>query len=185
MTPPLTAWERAQRWLWPAEGGHAFVDQDTNRGVIQPTLDTAIAARIVPPDTTLDNLTQEQARAIYFGLFWTRCRCSDLPPALGLAVFDGAVNSGPEESVLWLQRALNQQGARLSEDGAMGHFTLAEAHARPQGPTLDAVLELRREYDRGVARRQPQKRKFVNGWMARIGRLETVCRALLPAEGKA
>lgn len=180
-TPPLTPWERAKRWISPTEGkGYAMVDQPTSGGVIQSTLDEAIRLGIVPRGTTLRNLTAAQVEDIFRVMFWDACSCSHLPPALALCVFDGAINSGPGQSTKWLQRALNEQGETLAVDGGVGPYTIAAAYARPLGPVLASALDQRRAFDRKEAKK-PEKARFLGGWLARITRLEALCRELLPA----
>ncbi len=53
-------------------------------------------------------------------------RGDELPAGIDYVLFDGAVNSGPVQSVKWLQRAL---GVRV--DGVMGEATVAAAEAYP------------------------------------------------------
>lgn len=66
----------------------------------------------------------EVAKAIYQKKYWTACRCDELPPLLRYPIFDAAVNSGPGQSIKWLQRAL-----KVADDGVIGSKTVAAANA--------------------------------------------------------
>lgn len=64
------------------------------------------------------------AKQVFRRMFWDACRCDDLPPALRYATFDAAINSGPRQSALWLQRAVEAK-----PDGVIGPDTIAKARA--------------------------------------------------------
>ena len=66
------------------------------------------------------DFTQAQAKLIYRSLYWDACRCEELPEAVRFDVFDGAVNSGPGQSIRWLQRSVDAEA-----DGVIGAKTLA------------------------------------------------------------
>lgn len=64
-------------------------------------------------------LPQATAKAIYRNAYWDKTNADELPDALRFDVFDGAVNSGPVQSALWLQRAVHAVA-----DGVIGPQTL-------------------------------------------------------------
>jgi lysozyme family protein len=68
-------------------------------------------------------LTRDEAGAIYRARYWDACRCDDLPAGVDTMVFDAAVNHGPRQAALFLQRALG-----VADDGAIGPQTLAAAN---------------------------------------------------------
>lgn len=70
------------------------------------------------PQVDIKNLTLEQAKAIYKTDYWDRVLCPNLPDPLQFQVFDTAVNSGPRQAVVLLQRALG-----VSDDGMVGQKT--------------------------------------------------------------
>lgn len=74
------------------------------------------------PGLDIKNLTREDARLIYGSDYWGRARCDELLPSVAYQVFDGAVNSGIENSVRWLQRALG-----VADDGHVGPTTMCAA----------------------------------------------------------
>ena len=63
-------------------------------------------------------MTPEYAAEIYKMHFWDKYWCSDLPPRIAIALFDGVVNQGPVV-VRFLQRA-----AGVRPDGFIGPVTL-------------------------------------------------------------
>ena len=46
------------------------------------------------PDINIENLTEDQAAAIYYRDYWTPMMCDKYEPRLALALFDTAVNNG-------------------------------------------------------------------------------------------
>jgi lysozyme family protein len=56
---------------------------------------------------------------IYRNQYWNAVRGDELPAGVDLAVYDGAVNSGPAQATKWLQRALG-----VAVDGHIGEATL-------------------------------------------------------------
>lgn len=102
--------------------------------------------------------TLEQAQARYRAEYWDACRCDSLPNPYDLIVFDAAVNQGPVQAVMMLQKAL-----RLTPDGQVGPLTIAGCqNAGKEGPAL--VLTERamryigtRNFDR-----------FGRGWLKRL-----------------
>lgn len=78
------------------------------------------------PDLDIENLTEQQAEAIYKQDYWDKCRCNDLPPALAVMMFDAAVQHGadenPNDAPAMLQRAIGSV-----PDGKIGPKTIEAA----------------------------------------------------------
>ena len=72
----------------------------------------------------MQKLPLDLAKQIYKKRYWDKVSADSLPPSIRLAVFDAAVNSGPRQAVLWLQRA-----AGVSDDGIIGPITLRAINA--------------------------------------------------------
>jgi lysozyme family protein len=85
---------------------------------------TEAVARRVGYRGPMQDLPVDLAKRIYHEDYWKAVRADELPHAVRYAVFDAAVNSGPAQSVRWLQRALGVQ-----DDGVLGPRTLAAANA--------------------------------------------------------
>lgn len=104
------------------EGGYVNHPSDpggeTNWGI---TLRTARAAGYTG---SMKTLTREQARVIYRSEYWGRARADSYDGAIGFQLFDAAVNHGIENSVRFLQRAVN-----VADDGVVGPRTMAAINA--------------------------------------------------------
>jgi lysozyme family protein len=84
---------------------------------------TEAVARRVGYRGDMRELPLDLAKRIYREDYWNAIRAEQLPPAIRYAVFDAAVNSGPAQSVRWLQRALG-----VTDDGVIGPQTLSAAN---------------------------------------------------------
>ena len=98
------------------EGRYSFNPQDPGRETMWGV--TAAVARAHGYAGPMRDMTLDQARAIYEPLYWQAVGADQLPDALRFDLFDGAVNSGPLQSIKWLQRAL-----RVPDDGVIGVVT--------------------------------------------------------------
>ncbi len=72
----------------------------------------------------MQKLPLDLAKQIYKKRYWDKVNADALPPSIRLVVFDAAVNSGPRQATLWLQRA-----AGVMDDGIIGPKTLAAVNA--------------------------------------------------------
>jgi lysozyme family protein len=130
----------------------------TNMGITQRTYDTyrrtsGESARAV------DDMTDREMREIYHDNYWLPCHCDDLPPPLARAVFDMAVNSGPWNAKLTLQRAL-----RVKADGVIGPVTVAAAkHA-----SVLPFLKKRAGFIQEIIADKPSQVAFLEGWINRL-----------------
>lgn len=113
------------------EGGYADHPSDpggaTNLGITRQTL---ADWRKVSPWWTLDKtevrgLTRGEAASIYRANYWDRSGAEHLPPGLDLALFDFAVNSGPDRAVRMLQAEVS-----VAVDGRIGPLTLEAIRTR-------------------------------------------------------
>lgn len=90
------------------------------------------------PGENIRELTRAGAISIYHRDYWQACACDALPPALGVATFDCAVNQGTGVAVRLLQTAL-----RVKADGIVGPRTLAAAQAADVFEVLMDLLSWR------------------------------------------
>ena len=121
-------------------------------------------------------LSRDRAVQIFVEHYFTRPRLADLPEALQPSTFDMYVNAGAN-AVSILQRLLNDMGADLEVDGALGPRTIAAAHqaaATNADLLADAYGIARRTYYYRLADNRPARRKLVrtpdpgkSGWIRR------------------
>ena len=111
------------------------------------------------PKLDIFSLQLEDARRIYLSHYWTPIQGDKLPAALGLLMFDAAINNGVAQATRWLQRAA---GVRV--DGALGPATLLAARA----PGVDAKFHLERAL---MMTQLPTWDAFGKGWCIRLATL--------------
>ncbi len=128
----MTPFETAVEFVLKYEGG--LVDSPLDPGGLT---NFGISQRSYPL-LNIRQLTIEQAKDIYRRDFWERCNCNSLPPALGLLLFDSAVNQGPTAAIRTLQRALG-----VLADGALGPVTIAAAMSKPLAESVAEFIARR------------------------------------------
>jgi len=99
------------------------------------------------------------AKAIYRARYWDDPGIVNLPAGVRWAVFDGAVNSGPVQSIKWLQRAL-----AVADDGALGPLTLKAAGLIPAASLVAHYNGQRLKFMTDL----PTWGTFGKGWARRI-----------------
>lgn len=111
------------------EGGYSDHPRDpggaTMKGITQAVYDDWRKKRGLPTQP-VRQIAQSEVEAIYRQNYWDVIKGDDLPSGLDLALFDYAVNSGPNRAVKHLQAVLG-----LTQDGVMGPATLAAAQKNP------------------------------------------------------
>ncbi|ODT68572.1 MAG: hypothetical protein ABS75_20105 [Pelagibacterium sp. SCN 63-23] len=140
----------------PADPGGA-----TNMGITHKTL--ARWRRVSPwwdlPKTEVQRLTRAEASDIYRALYWDLCRAGDLPPGIDLALFDYAVNSGPDRAIRALQALLG-----VAVDGLVGPLTIAAAAQANAAQIVNALSDRRLGFLRGLV----SFSIFGRGWTSRV-----------------
>lgn len=113
----------------------------------------------------IQNLTEYDASLICKQWFWDLYHCDDMPPAIGLIVFDMAVNQGPYMAISSLQRAVGLQGSNI--DGLFGPATkirLNTIYAQDGASLINRLCAIR-AYT--YALNDGQFKRFGLGWMQR------------------
>jgi lysozyme family protein len=123
---------------------------------------TEAVAREVGYKGDMRELPLDLAKRIYLERYWKPIRADDLPPGIRYAAFDAAVNSGPHQATLWLQRALG-----VTADGVIGPKTLAAAYAQDVNALRLRVLAQRLRFMTGLTNWPA----FSRGWARRIADL--------------
>jgi lysozyme family protein len=114
--------DQAFETLLKHEGG--FSDHAADPGGKTRYGVTEAVAREVGYKGDMRELPLDLAKRIYRDKYWDSVKAEELPPAIRYAVFDGAVNSGPGQSIKWLQRAIG-----ATDDGILGPQTLKFVNA--------------------------------------------------------
>jgi lysozyme family protein len=145
------------------EGGNVDDPKDpggrTSRGITQRVY-SAWRASQGKPSRDVWQATDAEVKAIYRRQYWDAVSGDELPAGVDLVVFDGAVNSGPKQSIKWLQAALGVQA-----DGVLGTVTLAAAVDAADKAALIAKIGERRM---AFLHHLSTFARFGNGWSARV-----------------
>lgn len=123
---------------------------------------TEATAREVGYRGDMQELPLDLAKRIYKERYWDTIKADDLPPGLKYVVFDSAVNSGPKQATLWLQRA-----AGVTADGILGPLTLAAVSKMDSNGIKARLLAQRLR----MMSTLPNWPAFSRGWSRRIADL--------------
>jgi len=160
--------ERFQRCLTEVlrhEGGYVDHPSDpggaTNMGITRKTL--ARWRKISPwtdlPKSSVASLKREEAGLIYRANYWNPSRAREMPVGVDLALFDFAVNSGPDRAVRTLQAALG-----VAADGEVGPVTLAALRGADLARLVNDFCDRRLAFLRGLS----TFAAFGRGWTRRV-----------------
>jgi len=142
----------------------------TNKGVTFNTF-KAYAESLLGVAPTLDNLkalTDEQAGKIYKKMYWDKVHGDEMEvQELAEIVFDFYVNAGANASKL-LQSVLNDLGANIGVDGAIGKGTMAALAQVDQIEVYRRYKEGRKKYYEDLVAKRPPLGKFLKGWLNRV-----------------
>ncbi len=127
--------------------------------------------------------TREQAQELFKKHFWQALQCAKLPTALGMVLYDSAVNMGAPRAVRLLQESCNVVGEAhldeftpLKEDGVVGKKTLSMAKALHNHGldfyTARLCVRQRIRFYTKLAQKNDSLAVFLQGWKNR-------CQALL------
>lgn len=151
------------------EGGYVDHPSDpggaTNLGITHKTL--ARWRHVSPwwklPKQAVRDLQRPEAAKIYRASYWDRSHAGQMPDGLDLALFDFAVNSGPDRAIRTLQAELD-----VAEDGQVGPLTLeaVETYAARKG--LGALIGALCDRRLAFLNRLPTFATFGRGWTNRV-----------------
>lgn len=155
------------------EGGNSDDKRDpggrTSRGVTQRVYDAWRTRKgLVLRDVY--KATNAEIKTIYRDQYWNAVRGEELPAGVDLVLFDGAINSGPMQSIKWLQRALG-----VGADGVIGQITLEAVEANMDNDLLIAEIGARRM---GFLRKLRTFKDFGRGWTARVSNVTAAGQAV-------
>ncbi len=158
------------------EGGYVNHPADkggpTMRGVTQRVYDGYCRSKGLQT-RSVRWLEDAEWREIFRLQYWNAIQGDALPTGVDLAVFDGAINSGPYQAGLWLQRALGPL-YRGAVDGHIGAGTINAVLAHDDHDQLIADMLGRRL---GMLQHLGNWSSFGNGWTARISNVLAISQA--------
>lgn len=120
------------------------------------------------PKIDIPNLTMDQARRIYKQDYWDRLQCSELAPAVGMTVFDTAVNCGRYRAAKWLQISIRAFDSPVEIDGIIGPQTVAASKECEASRLCLTFLHQRLFHYLCLRKKYPE---FVLGWISRTSEL--------------
>lgn len=176
---PASRWTQCLTHVLASEGGYVDHPADpggaTNLGITRKTL---ARWRDISPwwdlaKSEVEGLARSEAAAIYKALYWDRCKAASLPAGLDLAVFDFAVNSGPDRAIRTVQALVG-----VSQDGFVGPLTLAAIAKRDTRALVDALCDQRMSFLQRLA----TWASFGRGWSARVTRVREAALAAIPLQ---
>lgn len=112
------------------------------------------------PNVEIKALTIDQAKAIYLRDYWQKLSCDQMPAPLDLFVFDSGVNQGTGPAATMLQSAVG-----AITDGAIGPKTIERVNRLG---AQAAVLFMANRAMRYADSREPQRSKYLHGWLNRL-----------------
>jgi lysozyme family protein len=165
-------WPKAMKVILKFEGGKDDDPIDpggrTNQGVIQRVY-AAWRRKKGLPARDVFLMEDHERDEIYLENYGKKVRFDELPPGIDVVVYDGAVNSGPGQSIKWLQRALGVQA-----DGVLGDVTMERIMSHENHDALIAgILERRMAFLRALKTFY----HFGKGWTSRVTQLKQVGQA--------
>lgn len=166
-------------WIFDAEGGYVNVVGDkggtTKYGIsLRYLMDCPDGD--IDRDGDVDNddirlLTRDDVIRLYQRDYWVVNGCEVFPPALGLCLFDAAVNHGGR-----VGRQLIQSGLGVKADGMFGPVTLEAVRVAENDK--ERRMQVITEYGAhrairfaSIIRDDRSQQKFELGWLRRLMRL--------------
>lgn len=113
------------------------------------------------PLLDIENLTIEQAKAIYFEDWWLPLNMDRFHQSMQYQLFDAAINHGSYSAIRMMQRA-----AGVNDDGIIGPITLAAVNKMDINDLVMRFISQRIQ----VFVRVPTFARFGKGWMNRISK---------------
>ncbi len=173
----MTLFEKCVSVVLSNEGGYqcdpADIGNFTASGILRGTK-YGISARIFPR-LDIKNLTEDQAKSIYFKYYWKPMNLEGLKDELlVLHLFDHGVNAGKRTAIRMLQRL-----AEVEADGIIGPVTeKAVNECKPRSKVIDGYGLLytlteyyiyeRYCYYTDLGNRRPITKRYMKGWYSRI-----------------
>jgi lysozyme family protein len=158
-------WPVCLKTILEQEGGNDDDPDDpggrTSRGIIQREYNAYRHHKGLPAKDVW-TASDEEVADIYHMSYWLPY-CPQMPSGVDLAYFDMAVNAGPHEATILLQRAL-----AVAADGHIGIVTMAAMKVATPSYIIQQFSNRRRDYYRSLR----LFRKYGRGWLSRTTAIE-------------
>lgn len=164
-----------------SEGGFSNISQDkggpTNQGI---TLNTLMEYHNIYDYGDMDNDGDvdindiklldkpEEAAPIYKKWYWDTIKGDSLPSGIDYVVFDSAVNHGPRNAGIFIQRAANRYQCKLVVDGKIGEKTLNSVNLIGADLLIAETLRERDIFYNMIVACHPEQEIFIRGWRNRL-----------------
>lgn len=167
--------DRAFPFLQKHEGGYSNRRNDsggpTMRGVTQRTYDAYRQHTLGLGTKPVIDITDEEVYAIFLKYYWVASRAEELPPIVGIALFDFYVQN-QREAVRNLQLTANMNDV----DGVIGPNTIRAVIGKCSDDETTLLftrdyLRARKSFYQRLVVKHPQKKEFLNGWLGRVADL--------------
>lgn len=119
-------------------------------------------------------ITGAEVADIYKAQYWDAVRGDLLTDGVDYVTFDGAVNSGPVQSIKWLQKALG-----TTADGHLGNVTLDRLSRASPATVIKSHCATRL----GFLTKLKTWKYFGRGWNARMARVQALGLKIARGEG--
>lgn len=159
------------------EGGYVNHPKDrggpTNYGITQKVYNNY---RKGLPTKDVKDITMEEVESIYYKNYYLKSRANLLEAGLDLFHFDCAVNHGPKQAIILLQRAVG-----ADEDGVIGKQTLGKVASFTGGidNLIRSYSQVREAFFNAIVKNDPSQKVFLKGWLNRNKKVaeESITRA--------
>jgi lysozyme family protein len=116
----------------------------------------------------IKKLTIENAKEIYFKAFWIKQKCDLIDDdEIAAKLFDLSVNTGLIQAAKLIQRACNQFGKDLTEDGKLGPKSIIAINNINPDELLIAYRYECVQFYLNLVEKNPSFSKFIKGWLRR------------------
>lgn len=156
------------------EGG--FVDDpddpggETNMGVTIKTYEVYCRRKGLSKPTVEDlkAIDMDQWTEILRTMYWNVCKADDIESqSVANMIVDWAWHSGTGTAIRKVQKVVG-----VARDGIVGPITLAAINSVSALPLFGMLKAERIRHFKDQCRKNPKKKKFLNGWMNRVNDIQ-------------
>jgi lysozyme family protein len=123
------------------------------------------------PNLNIKNLTEADAKAIYYRDYWEKYSCDEMQPMIAVQVFDLFVNTSPIRAGELIQVAVNAHVGTpsLVIDGKLGPVSVEAINKAAPDQLIKSIKAVRGGYYLGLIAGMPTQTAFKTGWLKRVG----------------